>query len=63
MDDSRVERIELKKRSSNALEEMKKYEKTIKFHSRRIGKNTIVYCKNKERLDEFESSYKNIKSF
>ena len=43
--------------------ELKKKEKKIKFHERKIGKNTIVYCKNEERLDEYEDNYNNIKNW
>lgn len=57
------ERLENKSKSRILLESLKKKEQTIKFHERRINKNTIVYCKNKERLDDYERSYNNIKNW
>lgn len=57
------EKIENKSKSRILLEHLKKKEKTINFYSRRINKNTIVYCKNEERLDEYEDSYNNIKNW
>lgn len=52
-----------KSRGKKLLDEFKAKEKTIKFFERKIGKNTIVYCKNKERLDEYEESYNNIRNW
>lgn len=57
------EKFEHKKKAQVLLDELKKKEKKIKFHERKIGKNTIVYCKNEERLDEYEESYNNIKNW
>ena len=57
------EKIENKSKSRILLERLKMKEKTINFYSRRINKNTIVYCKNEERLDEYEDSYNNIKNW
>lgn len=57
------ERIDSRTRGQKLLEELKKKEKKIKFHSRRIGKNTIVYCKNEDRLDDYEDNYNNIKNW
>lgn len=57
------EKFEHKRKSQTLLDNLKKVEKKIKFHERRIGKNTIVYCKNEERLDEYEDSYNNIKNW
>ena len=54
--------IESQSRAKKMLAELKRKEKTISFHVRQINKNTIVYCKNADRLDDFENSYKNIKS-
>lgn len=53
---------ENKSKGQKMLKELKEKEKKIKFHSRRIGKNTIVYCKNEDRLDMFEKSYNNIRN-
>lgn len=58
-----VERLENKSKAIILLESLKKKEQTIKFHERRINKNTIVYCKNEERLDDYERSYNNIKNW
>lgn len=57
------ERINSRDRGKILLEQLKAKEKKIKFHARKIGKNTIVYCKNEERLDEYEESYNNIKNW
>ena len=57
------EKIEHKRKAKTLLDELKIKEKEIKFHERRIGKNTIVYCKNEERLDEYEDSYNNIRNW
>lgn len=57
------EKIENKKKARRLLAELKEKEKHIKFHSRKIGKNTIVYCKNEERLNDFEKNYNNINAF
>ena len=56
-------KFEHKRKAKVLLEELKRKEKKIKFHERRIGKNTIVYCKNEDRLDEYEDSYNNIKNW
>jgi hypothetical protein len=57
------ERFEHKRKAQVLLEELKRKEKKIKFHERKIGKNTIVYCKNEDRLDEYEENYNNIKNW
>lgn len=57
------EKIDSRTRGQKLLEQLKAKEKKIKFHERRIGKNTIVYCKNEDRLDEYEDSYNNIKNW
>lgn len=57
------EKFEHKKKAQVLLDELKNKEKKIKFHERKIGKNTIVYCKNEERLDEYEDNYNNIKNW
>ena len=53
------EKIDSRTRGQKLLEQLKAKEKKIKFHERRIGKNTIVYCKNEDRLD----NYNNIKNW
>ena len=63
MDYLKEERIDSQRRGKSLLEKLKEKEKKIKFFERRIGKNTIVYCKNKERLDEYEENYNNIKNW
>ena len=57
------EKIDSRTRGQKLLEQLKAKEKEIKFHERRIGKNTIVYCKNEDRLDEYEDNYNNIKNW
>jgi hypothetical protein len=57
------EKFEHKRKAQVLLEDLKRKEQKIKFHERRIGKNTIVYCKNEDRLDEYEENYNNIKNW
>ena len=57
------ERIDSRTRGQMLLLKLKEKERNIKFYTRKIGKNTIVYCKNKERLNEYEDSYNNIKNW
>jgi hypothetical protein len=57
------EQIESKSRAKKMLAELKRKEKNITFHVRQINKNTIVYCKNEDRLAEYEESYNNIKNW
>lgn len=57
------EKFEHKRKAQMLLDELKRKEQKIKFHERKIGKNTIVYCKNEERLDEYEESYNNINNW
>lgn len=57
------EKFEYKRKAKVLLEDLKRKEQKIKFHERRIGKNTIVYCKNEDRLDEYEENYNNIKNW
>lgn len=56
------EQIESKSRAKKILAELKRKEKNITFHVRQLNKNTIVYCKNADRLDDFYKSYHNIKT-
>jgi hypothetical protein len=57
------DQIESKSRAKKMLAELKRKEKNITFHVRQINKNTIVYCKNADRLDEYEGIYNNIKNW
>ena len=57
------ERIDSRTRGQMLLLKLKEKERNIKFYTRKIGKNTIVYCKNEERLNEYEDSYNNIKNW
>lgn len=57
------EKFDSKKRAKVLLEEMKKKEQTMTFHAKRISGTTIVYCKNKERIEEFENNYNNISNW
>ena len=56
MKDKYEEEIENHSRAANALEEMKKMERNIKFHTKRISNSTIVMCKNEDRIKMFEDS-------
>ena len=57
------DQIESKSRAKKMLAELKRKEKNITFHVRQINKNTIVYCKNEDRVDEYEDSFNNIKNW
>lgn len=57
------EKFEHKRKAQILLDELKRKEQKIKFHERKIGKNTIVYCKNEDRLDEYEDNYNNVKNW
>lgn len=47
---------ENRSRASKLLSELKKVEKNTKFHAKRISKNTVVMCKNEDRIKMFEDS-------
>lgn len=57
------ENVDNRTKAQILLDKLKKAEQKIKLHKKIIGKNTIVYCKNKERLSEYEDSYNNIKNW
>ena len=50
------EESENRSRASKLLSELKKIEKNTKFHTKRISKNTIVMCKQEDRIKMFENS-------
>ena len=50
------EESENRSRASKLLSELKKIEKNTKFHAKRISKNTIVMCKQEDRIKMFENS-------
>ena len=52
--DKYEEEIENRSRASKLLSELKKAEKGMKFHSKRISNSTIVMCKNEDRIKMFE---------
>ncbi len=41
-----------------ALEKVKAYEKKTKLHKLQINKNTIVYCNNEDRLEDYKKLLK-----
>lgn len=57
------ENVDNRTKAQILLDKLKKAEQKIKLHKKIIGKNTIVYCKNKERLSEYEDSYNNINNW
>jgi hypothetical protein len=63
MNYSHDERVDNREKSKKYLYEIKEKERTITFYSKKINKNTIVYCKNKERIEEYEKSYNDIKNW
>ena len=40
------------------LEKAKEYEKRTKMHKLQINKNTIVYCKNESKLEDYKKLLK-----
>ena len=63
MDYTYTEKAEIKTQAERLLEKMKEEEKKHTFHTKVIGKNTIVFCKNKERLEDYDNNYNNIKNW
>lgn len=61
MDYTLEDKVSSRTKAQELLEKFKNKEAKIKFYSRKIGNNTIVYCKNEERLNEYNNSYNNIK--
>lgn len=57
------EKAEIHSQAEILLEKMKKEEKKHKMYSKKIGKNTVVFCKNEERLEEYDDNYNNIKNW
>lgn len=49
-----INQIDEVTRAEKALENMKKYEKSIKLHRARINSRTIVYCKNEDRIEQYK---------
>lgn len=45
-----------KSATNKQLDKFKKIEKETQFFSKRLNNKTIVFCKRKERIDEFEKS-------
>ena len=43
-------------KASKLLSELKKIEKGMKLHIKRISNSTIVMCKNEDRIKMFEDS-------
>lgn len=56
MGDNYEESYNNRSRACKLLSELKKIEKNTKFHAKRISKNTIVMCKNEDRIKMFEDS-------
>lgn len=63
MDYTLEEKFTSKSKAQELLERFKKKEKKIKFHEKRLNKNTIVFCKNEDRFEEYEANYNNIKNW
>ena len=49
---------ELRCKAKKALQEMKKVEHNTILHKKRINRNTIVFCKNKENIKLYEDIFK-----
>lgn len=46
-----------KEQAVKRLEKIKEEESKTTFHMKRISPTTVVYCKRKERLDEYDKIY------
>lgn len=58
MDYTLEDKVISKNNAHVSLERLKKEEREITFHKKRINKNTIVMCKNEDRLKIYEEQYK-----
>ena len=62
MDYTLEDKVISKNNAHVSLERLKKEEREITFHKKRINKNTIVMCKNEDRLKIYEEQYKKQKA-
>ena len=58
MDYTLEDKVISKNNAHESLERLKQKEREITFHKKRINKNTIVMCKNEDRLKIYEEQYK-----
>lgn len=54
MYDQNLEYSDQRERAKKMLDEYKKVEKKTKFHSIRLNKNTVVYCKNEDQIEKYK---------
>lgn len=52
-----TEKEEVKSQSKKCLEKMKQVERGLTFYTKKFN-GTIVYCKNKNRLEDYEKLFK-----
>lgn len=50
-----------KEKAIEYLNQLKAVEKKTEFFTKRIGNNTLVFCKKEDRIKEYENSLKRIK--
>ena len=62
MDYTLEDKVVSKNNAYESLERLKQEEREITFHKKRINKNTIVMCKNEDRLKIYEEQYKKQKT-
>lgn len=62
MDYTLEDKVISKNNAHVSLERLKKEEREITFHKKRINKNTIVMCKNEDRIKIYEEQYKKQKT-
>lgn len=62
MDYTLEDKVISKNNAHLSLDRLKKEEREITFHKKRINKNTIVMCKNEDRLKIYEEQYKKQKA-
>lgn len=52
------EQAKQKNNASELLEKLKRQEKKTKFYKKRLNNNTIVMCKNEDKIEIFRESLK-----
>lgn len=53
-----IEQAELREKALDALEQMKKLERQFEMTTQTYKRGSVVSCKNKERINEYDKLYK-----
>lgn len=54
MTDIIIDEVQEKSKAQETLEKMKEYEKSITMHRLQLNDRTVVYCKNKDRIEQYK---------